>query len=292
MVLHHSGFPIRKSTDQSLFTAPRGLSQLVTSFVGFWCQGIHLMLFIAWTSFVLFSCLSFANNFVLQWKSFWFAFMFFALTLSSLGSIAVFLPRFLERPFYLTLFLKSQNYLFVFFFIQFPMTFLSSSTIALLGGLKWSRVTLRFSAYTSYNHSEICFTSLSPRSLRCLVGSSGVEPPTSCLSGMRSNLLSYEPILELPVGFLHLSSGGDEGIRTLDPLLAGQVLSQLSYTPVPPYFRSPGLSRFSDLFSLFSFHRPLGQWKPNNKSLYLTLFYYSSLSWFFFSLILTSNHLP
>ena len=49
---------------------------------------------------------------------------------------------------------------------------------------------------------------------------------------MRSNLLSYEPILELPVGFLHLSSGGDEGIRTLDPLLAGQVLSQLSYTPI------------------------------------------------------------
>ena len=40
--------------------------------------------------------------------------------------------------------------------------------------------------------------------------------------------------------FAHLSSGfpphgegngGDEGNRTLDPLLAGQVLSQLSYTP-------------------------------------------------------------
>ena len=55
--------------------------------------------------------------------------MFFALTLSSLGSIAVFLPRFLERPFYLTLFLKSQNYLFVFFFIQFPMTFLSAMSL-------------------------------------------------------------------------------------------------------------------------------------------------------------------
>ena len=49
--------------------------------------------------------------------------------------------------------------------------------------------------------------------------------------------------------FAHLSSGfpphgegngGDEGNRTLDPLLAGQVLSQLSYTPI-------GLS---DLFSL------------------------------------------
>ena len=29
-----------------------------------------------------------------------------------------------------------------------------------------------------------------------------------------------------------LPHGGDEGIRTLDPLLAGQVLSQLSYTPM------------------------------------------------------------
>ena len=28
-----------------------------------------------------------------------------------------------------------------------------------------------------------------------------------------------------------LTLGGDEEIRTLDPLLAGQVLSQLSYTP-------------------------------------------------------------
>ena len=63
---------------------------------------------------------------------------------------------------------------------------------------------------------------------------------------MRSNLLSYEPVLfahfrnsPLIFGFipleLHISvfstDGGDEGIRTLDPLLAGQVLSQLSYTP-------------------------------------------------------------
>ena len=29
-----------------------------------------------------------------------------------------------------------------------------------------------------------------------------------------------------------LAAGGDEGNRTLDPLLAGQVLSQLSYTPM------------------------------------------------------------
>ena len=40
--------------------------------------------------------------------------------------------------------------------------------------------------------------------------------------------------LFLPISPLSLfnDSGGDEEIRTLDPLLAGQVLSQLSYTPV------------------------------------------------------------
>ena len=31
---------------------------------------------------------------------------------------------------------------------------------------------------------------------------------------------------------LNLLLGGDDGIRTHDPLLAGQVLSQLSYTPI------------------------------------------------------------
>ena len=51
-----------------------------------------------------------------------------------------------------------------------------------------------------------------------------------------------------------LASGGGEGIRTPDPLLAGQVLSQLSYTPVP---LSAGGSAFS-----FERHR-----KPNNRSL-------------------------
>ena len=55
-----------------------------------------------------------------------------------------------------------------------------------------------------------------------LVGLPGVEPGTSRLSGVRSHLLSYKPSL----------FGGDERIRTADPLLARQVLSQLSYTPI------------------------------------------------------------
>ena len=35
------------------------------------------------------------------------------------------------------------------------------------------------------------------------------------------------------------TDGGDEGNRTLDPLLAGQVLSQLSYTPIFGFLNSP-----------------------------------------------------
>ena len=71
-----------------------------------------------------------------------------------------------------------------------------------------------------------------------LVGSSGLEPPTLRLSGARSNHLSYEPIwygLRFPLRPFSIplkKDGGDEEDRTPDPLLARQVLSQLSYTPI------------------------------------------------------------
>ena len=43
-----------------------------------------------------------------------------------------------------------------------------------------------------------------------------------------------------------MSPYGDDGIRTHDPLLAGQVLSQLSYTPM-----------FGPLYLSMNFHRSL-----------------------------------
>ena len=62
------------------------------------------------------------------------------------------------------------------------------------------------------------------------MGLSGLEPPTSRLSGVRSNRLSYKPLLFIvKISDFH---NGDGEIRTLDPLLARQVLSQLSYTPI------------------------------------------------------------
>ena len=45
--------------------------------------------------------------------------------------------------------------------------------------------------------------------------------------------------------------GGDERVRTDDPLLAKQVLSQLSYTPI---FRRPAPSKLNNV-SYFTFHQ-------------------------------------
>jgi hypothetical protein len=63
-----------------------------------------------------------------------------------------------------------------------------------------------------------------------MVGLGRFELPTSPLSGVRSNQLSYRPRLH---GEL---AGGADRDRTGDPLLAKQVLSQLSYSPLelPP----------------------------------------------------------
>ncbi len=62
----------------------------------------------------------------------------------------------------------------------------------------------------------------------------GSDNPPDCLS-LPTCSLPFDhrnqsiPTLRLePIG----SYGGDDGNRTHDPLLAGQVLSQLSYTPI------------------------------------------------------------
>ena len=61
-----------------------------------------------------------------------------------------------------------------------------------------------------------------------MVGLGGLEPPASPLSGVRSNHLSYRPVLS------RAPDGGASRDRTDDPLLAKQVLSQLSYGPIAP----------------------------------------------------------
>ena len=84
----------------------------------------------------------------------------------------------------------------------------------------------------------------------CLVGLSGLEPLTSRLSGVRSNQLSYKPILK------SFDFSGDEEIRTLDPLLARQVLSQLSYTPMDAGLPSFEAIPYSFMFCIY-FNQPV-----------------------------------
>ena len=94
--------------------------------------------------------------------------------------------------------------------------------------LKREKRSLRFSCYAVVNlrspriSAGCVFRGLGIQALSLrMVGSNGLEPSTSRLSGVCSNQLSYEPV-----------DGGGKRIRTDDPLLAGQVLYQLSYTPI------------------------------------------------------------
>ena len=62
------------------------------------------------------------------------------------------------------------------------------------------------------------------------MGPGGLEPPTPRLSSVCSNQLSYEPVARGDRGS-QLEVGGVGRVRTDDPLLAKQVLFQLSYDP-------------------------------------------------------------
>ena len=63
------------------------------------------------------------------------------------------------------------------------------------------------------------------------MGLGGFEPPTSPLSGVRSNQLSYRPNQRQNLIFQNKPNGGAMRDRTADLLRARQALSQLSYSP-------------------------------------------------------------
>src|ERR1700712_5192557 len=65
------GFPIRKSADQFIFADPRGLSQLITSFIASESQGIPRVPFLTFFYYTAFCsvCMLFDSCCVLRFKS-------------------------------------------------------------------------------------------------------------------------------------------------------------------------------------------------------------------------------
>ena len=87
--------------------------------------------------------------------------------------------------------------------------------------------TLRVLCSLDESARSLCTTYGFIYSFTSLVGPSGLEPPTSCLSGTRSNLLSYEPMWLVS----DFSSLGLFGLRKEDLLFLS--------------FRSVGIELFS-----------------------------------------------
>ena len=131
------------------------------------------------------------------------------------------------------------NYLFRFFLIRFSMNNLRRLLSAggddgirthdpLLAGQVLSQL-----SYTPKLLGICCFSVFT--FIKRLVGPSGLEPPTSCLSGTRSNLLSYDPMWLVWLLCSHsVLSEPRADFSALFSVLA------LSYLPVPlpaKYFR-------------------------------------------------------
>ena len=95
------------------------------------------------------------------------------------------------------------------FFLAKPFSLarLTALVATSASALWWAQVDFESrSAFTAYTFVEALGVSLVPATcarVARLVGSSGLEPPTSCLSGTRSNLLSYEPVFLFSLDRLH-----------------------------------------------------------------------------------------
>ena len=152
------GFPIRKSPDRSSFAAPRSLSQLITSFIGSWCQGIPLALFLAWPfkAFALqVHTIKKSPNLVLYNSRIMQAHMFEVYIAK-----IVFLPNFFKNKF--PFMLPSHNCIII--------------TMFSFQGAFWISL--------SRNSMKHLIQGVSVNLL--LVESTGIEPVTSCLQGRRS----------------------------------------------------------------------------------------------------------
>ena len=212
------------------------------------------MLFFAWTSIFFSYLLLWVSQiiFVLQWKSFFRCFLWSSAITWRLN--CSFLPDFFLRKTWfqnLKKIICSFQYLYSVFndlslittvcfssFLHFR--FLSGGGNLPLVGSNLESLSA-YIAYTLYKHSALSYSLLfAPRKLSLAWWAqvdSNHRPRAYQARALTCWAMSP---FSLPMYLVHLfrhsceafASGGDDGIRTHDPLLAGQVLSQLSYTPI------------------------------------------------------------
>ena len=157
----HASSLIRKSPDLWLCAPTRSLSQLITSFIGSWCQGIHHAPFVAWP----FACL----------------------LIPITASTAIFVCSRTE------VLLTAQI---------FCLLVLESTKLRKYFSILVNLIYFRHICFNQY-HKEYLFLACCiyiynvnmQFSKNNMVGLNGLEPSTSRLSGVRSNQLSYRPIL-------------------------------------------------------------------------------------------------
>ena len=204
MALRHECFHIRISADQCLFAAPHSFSQLITSFIGSWCQGIRLMLLFAWTFlsvilsnylvlFVLLELLEFHKTF------------FRLFPLCSLKTFFPFVHWFhffhlSVKLYFFTLLFNRKTYTNLLIFVLFVCSFFLLFNLFLLFGFQWSCLLtnslLVWLAQVDSNHRPRAYQAraLTTWAMRHygysrgsphvpLVEMMGIEPMTPCLQG-------------------------------------------------------------------------------------------------------------
>ena len=205
------GCPIRISTDQSLLAAPRGFSQRATSFIASWCQGIHRMPFSRSRSLSP------------------------GLTRGPTRLSARHPPcteTILSLPGFDP---EAEEVLLI------ADTLAQHTTVAsehlTIAGCRSIRSDLRWQRPETHQNLIHFAKDLSPGRTR------RPAPPFGDTSGITISTRNHPRKSKCritvaspryPSNYLHHRSGGGDRIRTDDPLLAKQVLSQLSYTPSCP----------------------------------------------------------
>ena len=193
------GFPIRKSPDLCSFAAPRSLSQLVTSFIGSWCQGIPLAHFLAWPGQNDLSFQSSQLNRKVHLVLYYSWIMQAHLSRSfSLAKIAFTLKKIYP------LLLPSHNCIII------------SQCSVFKVHLRLSKASTAESPRDSMKHWTSSLIHCFSQSL-LLVESTGIEPVTSCLQGRRSPSWANPP-------FRVFRSGWPKWTRTIDLTIISRVL--------------------------------------------------------------------